>query len=463
MDNTKLKRLRRQIEMFRRQFAQSTGNTLSDVLPAREIEQVIIAECGEYRERLYTPLHTLRLFIGQVLSENRACQDVVGRRLSERIAAGETACSLNTGPYCKARQRMPAMLPYRLLEAVGKRLEKRAPVAWRWRGRVVKLFDGTTVSMPDTVSNQTAYPQSTEQKPGLGFPVARIGALIGLSTGAVLGYEVTACAGKGTGEQTMLRHLLNLLAPGELLLADALFATWWLVAACQTRGVDVVMAQQGRRITDFTQGQALGKKDHIVEWIRPKPPSWMSKSEYHALPECLQMREAEIDGRVLITTLLDADVTTPRELSRLYAMRWNIEVDFRTIKATLSMDILRCKSKEMIEKEIAVNLLAYNLVRWTLATSAILTEILPRALSFSGALCVLGAFADHLRQCAGKRMSFMIATVLASIASLKLPHRPNRIEPRAKKRRPKPLPLLTIPRILAREAILSQRMLKVVP
>ena len=138
-------------------------------------------------------------------------------------------------------------------------------------------------------------------------------------------------------------------------------------------------------------------------------------------------------------------------------MRWNIKVDFRVIKATLQMDVLRCKSKEMIEKEIAVYLLAYNLVRWTMATAASLAEVLPRTLSFAGAKRILSAFAVHLRHCAGKRVSFMIATVLASIASLKLPHRPDRVEPRAKKRRPKNLPMLTVPRNIARANILVQR------
>jgi hypothetical protein len=463
MNNTKFERLHGQAGKFLLQFAQEDQGLLKNVCTAQEVEQVITAKCGKYRDRVYSPLDTLRLFIGQVIFEDHACQDVVGRRLSERTSADESACSLNTGSYCKARKRMPEELPHSLLKMIGKRLEEQALVKWRWRGRAVKLFDGTTVSMPDTVSNQAAFPQSSEQKPGLGFPVARIGALIGLSTGAVLDYKVAACEGKGTGEQTLLRHLLTSLEAGDLLLADALFATYWLIADCISLGVDVVMAQHGRRTTDFMQGKLLGKRDHLIEWIRPKRPSWMSREEYEAVPEKLSMREAEIRGRVLVTTLLDANEVSPHELDKLYAMRWNIEVDFRTIKDTLKMDILRCKSKEMIEKEISVNLLAYNLVRWTMTTSAMLSDVLPRALSFRGAMTVLKAFGDHLRQNTGKRLSIMIETVMGSIASLKLLHRPDRIEPRAKKRRPKPLPLLTVPRYEAREAILAQRLVKVAP
>ena len=144
-------------------------------------------------------------------------------------------------------------------------------------------------------------------------------------------------------------------------------------------------------------------------------------------------------------------------LYALYAMRWNIEVDFRSIKATLQMDVLRCKSKAMIEKEIAVYVLAYNLVRWTMATAATLAEVLPRALSFTGAKRVLNAFAGQLRHGASALQRATVTTVLTSIAKLTLPYRPGRIEPRAKKRRPKNLPLLTVPRHTAREAIRQRR------
>lgn len=139
-----------------------------------------------HRERIYPPLDTLRLFVGQVLSADRACQDVVGRRLSERIAQGQSVSALNTGSYCDARQRLPTALPVTLGNMIGERLEAMTPSAWRWQRRCVKLFDGTTITMPDTPSNQHAYPQSSEQKLGLGFPIAGIGALIGLASGAIL-------------------------------------------------------------------------------------------------------------------------------------------------------------------------------------------------------------------------------------------------------------------------------------
>lgn len=457
MKNNKIARLRQGAIALRQQFVQQPGSVLSHVLGASEIAAVVAAHVNDYRERIYPPLDTLRLFVGQVLSPDRACQDVVGRRLSERTAQGKSACTLNTASYCDARARLPLGIPVALGTKIGARLESMAPEKRRWQGRSVKLFDGTTVSMPDTPSNQAAFPQSREQKPGLGFPVARIGVLIGLASGAVLGYEVTACEGKGTGEQSLLRQLLGNIAPGDIVLADALLATWWIIESVVARGGDVVMAQHGCRITDFTRGESLGKYDHVVEWPRPPRPRSMSAEQYARYPELLRMREVKVGGRILVTTLLLPETASPQALDLLYAMRWNIEVDFRSIKVTLQMDVLRCKSQAMVEKEIAVYLLAYNLVRWAMATAASLAEVLPRALSFTGANRLLGAFADQLRHAPGKRMSLMMGVVLASIGSLKLPHRPERVEPRAKKRRPKPLPLLTVPRHVAREQIRAKR------
>ena len=461
MKDNKPERVQQSVAMFRQQFLQSDSGVFDQVLGKQEIATIVSEQVTLYRERIYSPLETLRLFVGQVLSTDRACQDVVGRRLSERVAHGQSASALNTGAYCDARQRLPTALPTTLGAVLGERLESMTPSRWRWQGRAVKLFDGTTVSMPDTPSNQQAYPQSREQKPGLGFPIARIGALIGLASGAVLRYQVAACEGKGTGEQSLLENLLEHLNTGDILLADALLATWWIIEGTSRRGADVVMAQHGRRITDFTRGQRLGKHDHVVQWPRPPKPKTMSAEEYACYPEFILMREVEVNGRILVTTLLDSQFAPARALDTLYGMRWNIEVDFRTIKITLQMDVLRCKSQAMVEKEIAVCLLAYNLVRWAMAKAASLADVLPRTLSFTGAKRLLNTFADQLRRTPCDQIRTLIATVLASVATLQLPYRPDRIEPRAKKRRPKNLPLLTVTRHEARELIRTQRLNRV--
>ncbi|MBL0122947.1 MAG: IS4 family transposase [Betaproteobacteria bacterium] len=463
MKDSKVERARQKAMMFGRQFLQGDAGVFDQALGADAMAAAISTQAPGCRERIYGPLDTLRLFVGQVLSADRACQDVVGRRLSERIAQGQSESALTTGSYCDARQRLPLAMPIALGNALGAQLELRAPAHWRWQGRSIKLFDGTIVSMPDTPSNQTAYPQSREQKPGLGFPIARIGALIGLASGAMLGYQVVACEGKGVGEQTLLGNLLDHLNAGDVLLADALLATWWIIEGAIRRRADVVMAQHGKRITDFTRGRRLGENDHIVQWPRPPKPKAMSAAAYAHYPAFITMREVEVNGRILVTTLLDPKIVSPGALASLYKMRWNIEVDFRTIKATLEMDVLRCKSQPMVEKEIAVYFLAYNLVRWAMAKAALLADILPRVLSFTGAKRLLSAFADQLRRTSGDGIRNLIATVLRLIATLRLPHRPDRIEPRAKKRRPKNLPLLNVPRQVARDLILAQRTLNRVP
>ncbi len=463
MNDNKVERVKQKVAMLRRQFLQDDTGVFGQALGSQEMATVANALVEPYRERIYPPLDTLRLFVGQVLSADRACQDVVGRRLSERIAQGQSVSALGTSSYCDARKRLPVTLPVTLGIMIGERLEAMTPLAWRWQGRPVKLFDGTTITMPDTPSNQQAYPQSHEQKPGLGFPIARIGALIGLTSGAILGYQVVACEGRGTGEQSLLANLLSHLNASDVLLADALLATWWIIEGASRRGVDVVMAQHGKRITDFTRGRRLGSNDHLVQWPRPPKPKTMSAEDYARYPEFITMREVDVNGRILVTTLLDPTFASAQALGTLYKMRWNIEVDFRTIKATLEMDVLRCKSQPMVDKEIAVYFLAYNLVRWAMAKAAWLTDVLPRSLSFAGAKRLLCAFADQLRRTSGDQVHTLIATVTACIATLRLPHRPDRIEPRAKKRRPKNLPLLTVPRQVARDLIYAQRELNRVP
>lgn len=464
MKHSKSSGLRRQVIQFRHEFAQLGIGVMSRVLGAPRLEQIVREEAGKQRERLYPALTTLRLFIGQALSDDHACQDVVGRRLSERVARNEAASSLNTGPYCKARQRLPVSLPERLVRNLGQALEQRACQHWMWRGRPVKLFDATTLSMPDTPSLQSVYPQSPEQRPGLGFPLIRIGGLFGLASGGLLDFAVAAMQGKGSGEQTLLRHVMPTLRARDILLADALHTTWWTLALLQRQGVDAVMPQHGRRLTDFSQGTVLGARDHLVEWPRPKLcPSWLDEVQYRAFPETLRVREVEVDGRTLVSTLTDANGMAPAELDALYRMRWNIEVDFRTLKAGMGLDVLRCKSPEMVNKEIAVGFLAYNLVHAVMVNAASLAHIAPRMLSFAGARRVLIAFSDQLRQAPNRRLTRLIAIVLGAISTMVLPRRPDRVETRAKKRRPKPLPLLTVPRNIARAQIMASRKLKVVP
>lgn len=419
--------------------------------------QIVIEEVGHYRERLYPPLTTLGLFIEQALSDDGSCQDAVARHLAERTAAGNAPCSLSSGPYCKARQRLPGALVTRLAVAVGEKLQATCHGNWKWHGRHVKLLDGTTISMPDTQANQADYPQSGEQQPGLGFPLAMLVALISLSTGAVLQWATGQCRGKGTGEQALFRHLMPHLQRGDIVLVDRYHCTYFTVAMLAERGVDLVTRQHQRRHTDFTLGKSLGEHDHLATWQRPQRPQWMDEATYARMPDKITVRETDVDGRILVTTLTDALAVPSGELSALYAERWQVEVDLRSIKAVMGMDILRTTTPAMAEKEIAVYLLAYNLIRALMARAAVSANVIARALSFKATKQLLGAFQVTLRRAGRKVADIMCAHLLGAISLMQLPIRPGRIEPHAIKRRPKNHKLMTVPREEARAEIRKSR------
>lgn len=457
MNDSKKRHFAEQVKRFRARFVQKMGVVLGEVLPAPLLMQWVAEEAGHFRQRLYDPLQTLMLFIEQVLGADHSCQDAVARGVSSQVALGQVPSSLNTAAYCKARSRLPLRLIERLGRETGGRLCAQQPQAWRWHGREVKLVDGTTVSMPDTAANQARFPQSRTQKPGLGFPLARLVAIVSLSCGAVLDWAIGPCEGKQMGETALLWQLAKQLRPGDVVIADRYYAGYFLIAMLVQLGVDVVIRQHQRRHTDFRRGQRLGPRDHVVIWPRLQRPGWMDHATYEAMPETLRMREVRVGGWTLVTTLIDAPEVSKRELFELYRLRWQIELDLRSIKTVMQMGVLRCKSARMVEKEIAVHLLAYNLVRAVMAQAACLGHLLPRQLSFKGALQLLNAFEENLRHCPRGRLAFRHAYLLGGIAQLILPHRPGRVEPRAVKRRQKPASLLTEPRSHLQARLLEQQ------
>lgn len=452
------KRLSEQVRRMRARFAQSVGEGLSSVLSAQSVRQAVEEHAGRWRERLYSPLTTLELFTEQVLNPDRSCQDAVARGLSLRVAMGKSGCSLNTGPYCKARTRLKFELIEHLSRHLAGQLGAKQPEHWRWRGRELKLADGTTVSMPDTVANQRCYPQNREQAPGLGFPLARVVGIVSLSSGAVLDWAIGPCEGEESGETALLWKLAAGLHDGDVLIADRYFAGYFLLARLKELGVDVVVRANRHRRTDFRCGKRLGARDHLVHWQRPQRPRWMDPATYEQMPLSLPVREVRAGGLTLVTTLIDPKHIAKDELHELYSQRWNVELDLRSIKSTMGMDVLRCKSPQMVAKEVAVHLLAYNLVRALMARAAQSVGVLPRQLSFKGALHLINAFQEALRRAPRARLAIMQAHLLGAIASLKLPQRPGRVEPRAVKRRPKEYPRLMRPRHIARAPLLRLRL-----
>jgi hypothetical protein len=428
-----------------------------NVLPAQELAHAVQEEVGVWRDRRYAPLVALRLFVEQVLHTDHACQDVVVRYASERVAQGEAQVSLSSGPYCNARRRLPLGLVERLGKSVGERLQEGCAQGWRWRGRPVKIVDGTTVTMPDTEENQARYPQHGVQKPGLGFPIARLVALISLGCGVVLDWAMGPCKGKQTGEDALFRQLYRTLSRGDIVLADCYHCSYFTVAVLYLMGVDVLTRQHARRVTDFRRGERLGKRDHLVTWKRPARPQWMEEEVYAQIPEELTVRETKVAQWVLVSTLIDPVQVSKQELNLLYVQRWHIELDLRAIKTVMGMEILRCKSPQMVQKEVGAFFLAYNLIRAAMAQAAACAKLLPRQLSFCGAKRMINGFMDLLRGRAARGLIRMFAYLRGAIALLLLPHRPNRVEPRAVKRRPKPHRLLTELRHVARARLLRAR------
>jgi hypothetical protein len=356
--------------------------------------------------------------------------------------------SIRTGGYCRARARLPLQMIVALTRETGRLLSAQAPRGWRWRGRCVKLADGTGISMPDTAENQVRYPQLRSQAPGVGFPLAGLVGIVCLSTGAILEAAIGAHASKGQSEQDLFRSLHGTLRAGDILLADALYCSYFQIATLQAAGVDVLFEQHGSRITDFRRGRSLAKRDHLVHWSKPETrPAWMSLEQYRAFPKEILVREAKVDGQVLVTTMQNARALPKGELAALYARRWHIELDIRNIKTTLGMEVLRCLTPAMAEKELWVSLLAYNLIRLLMAQAAHTAGVYPRELSFKHTVQMWSSWPSSAEP----------SELFRLIAQRPVGNRPGRIEPRVRKRRPKSFPWLKVPRALARRKIRKRR------
>jgi hypothetical protein len=422
-----------------------------NVLTGPELLGITEAHLPEHRERLYPPTVTLSMFLHQALAVDSSCQRAVNAWAAARAAEGLSPQSVRTGGYCRARQRLPLPMVQALTRHSARQLEQRGLAGWRWRGRAVKLLDGTGISLPDTVENQATFPQPASQAPGVGFPLLRLCALIDLASGAVLEAASGAHCGAGHSELDLSRTLLGALAAGDVLLADALYANYWLIAELSAAGVDVVLQQHGSRHTDFRRGLRLGVRDHVVQWCKPaQVPAWLSRARYRALPEQLTLREVRVGGRVLVTTLRDARAVPKAELGALYRRRWHVELDLRCIKTTLGMEVLRCQTPAMVEKELWVYLLAYNLIRLLMAQAAAEHGGTPRMLSFKHTVQLWSEFSTR-SLCHAEADN--LALLFALIAQQRVGHRPGRIEPRARKRRPKSFQWLKVPRHLARRQI----------
>jgi hypothetical protein len=460
-------RFRQQVRFLRRQFLQDGDLPFSNVLSEGGIAQALTAIDVRWVDRIYSPLVTLWVFLGQVLSADHSCRAAVARLIAHRLSRGERSCSAETGAYCQARKRLPEEFFSNVARQTGRALETGVDRQWLWKRRRVYAFDGSTVSMPDTRENQRAYPQPDTQKPGLGFPLARIAAVFSLSCGAVLDLGICRYAGKGQSELGMLRTLWNMFLPGDIFLADRLMCAWTEMVMLKQRGVDSVCRFTSHRKADFRRGKRLGKGDHIVTWLKPTKPRSIDRDTYEALPEFLVVRECRVrvgqpgfrvQTLIVATTLLDADEFAKDDLAHLYRARWHGELDLRSLKETLQMDVLRCKTPELVRKELWTHILAYNLIRTIMAQAAAKQGIEPRSISFKGAVQTLEAFRPVIALQGEDNAEFrrmVYEQLLDAIASHRVADRPDRYEPRLRKRRPKHYGFLRKPRREAKRDLLK--------
>lgn len=419
-----------------------------NVLTSPELLETTEALLPEHRERLYPPTVALSMFMRQVLEADGSCQKAVDGWAAQRAADGLRPCSVRTGGFCRARQRLPLEMVSALTRQTGRLLSEKALAQWLWRGRTVKLVDGTGISMPDTPENQERYPQPSTQAPGVGFPLARLVMVICLATGAALDAAIGPHSGKGSGELGLVRGLLEGFSPGDVMLADALYCNYFLIATLMAAGVDALFEQNGSRITDFRRGQSLGPREHIVRWPKPPRPEWMTSGQYAHFPDELTVREVKVAHQVLVTTLLDHRRVSKDDLSELYARRWNVELDLRNLKTTTGMDVLSCQTPQMNEKQLWVHLLAYNVIRLLMAQAACHAGIDPRELSFKHTVQLWTEWVSR-----GLSAAQDGGRLFTLIAQCKVGNRRGRMEPRMRKRRPKPYPWLKVPRAHARRKI----------
>ena len=451
-------RFRQQVRFLRRQFLQDGELQFTDVLSEGTITHALKALNVVWLDRVYSPLVTLWMFLGQVLSQDHSCRAAVARLIAHRVARGHRPCSAETSAYCQARKRLPEEFFSAVARKTGQALDESADDHWLWKGRRVLAYDGSTVSMPDTAENQQAYPQPPQQEPGLGFPLARIAAFFSLSCGAVLDLAICSNYGKGHSELGMLRKMWELLRPSDIMLADRYMCAWHEIYLLQQRGIDTVTRVHHCRRVDFRCGERLAKGDHIVEWHRPGRIRSIDWPSLKSLPEQLTIRETRVRihqpgfrcrSMIVVSTLLDADAVTASDLAELYRARWNAELDLRSLKQTMQMDILRCKTPELVRKEIWTHILAYNLIRTIIAQAATKHRLEPRTVSFKGAVQTLEAFQPLIAtqgDCSLTRRQRLYDQLLDAVATHRVADRPDRFEPRQRKRRQKKYDRMMKPR-----------------
>jgi putative transposase len=430
-------------------FLTQPGLPFASVLSAERVERVFAKHGNVFgMNSVYSTVITAWAFLGQVLRDGKeaSCQAAVAQIVTHQQVVCSVVPTSDTGDYCRARSKLSEAALHDLTVEVAAEVEEQAEFAWLWKGRHAQLADGFTFTMPDTPTNQAEYPQPSSQKEGVGFPIVRACAILSLATGCVTNLAIGPYSGKETGETALLRELLDSFHVGDVVVADRFYCSFMTIALLLSRNVDVCARMHQRRHVDFRRGRRLGKYDHLIEWTKPTRPVWMDEETYAAIPHKITLREIRYNvvepGRrvqtlTVATTLTDADEYSKDDIAELYGFRWNSELDIRAIKQSLGLDHVRCKSPEMVRKELWTTLLGYNLIRTTAAAAALLHDKQPRQISFTGTCqYVLSSWmllsSDAI---APRSILAHCQTLLLQISQCEVANRPGRLEPRVLKRR----------------------------
>ena len=435
-------------------FLQETGLPFASVLDAEAIRRVFSEENAFFGQGdIFSTEIVLWAFLAQTLRDGKgvACAAAVADIATYLLQTGRRPPCGDTGDYCRARAKLNLSALRRLVRDSADQLEQAAEASWLWKGLHTKLVDGFTFTMPDTEANQCEFPQLRSQSPGIGFPIARVCAILSLATACVCDVAIGPYEGKETGETALLRGMLDGFDQNDVVVFDRYYCSYMMLAMLRQRGVHVCTRQHQLRPTDFRRGRRLGPGDHLITWFRPQRPKWMSPQQYEQIPKTLTLRELRFDvtvpGRrterlIIVTTLTDPEAYAKEEIAALYGFRWNVELDLLQIKQTLHLDHVRCKSPDMVRRELWVTLLAYNLIRKVIATSAVMYDQQPRHLGFTRACQTILAAWMLLSTDACRDGAALHQTIFAHIAANTVANRPGRIEPRALKRRRKRYPLM---------------------
>jgi hypothetical protein len=407
---------------------------------------------------LYSLSVTLKTFLTQCLAEDHSCRTAVATAKDRGWLP--PSASPDTAAYCRARDALAAEGLQKAVEHTAQALDACVSPKHLWMGRHVKVVDGTGITLPDTEANQDDYPQPPGQKPGCGFPVLHLVALMSLATGAVSHYCIGALYDH---EQRLFQELRTQVRVGDIVLGDRSFGTFANLVLLQRQGVDGVFRRHHARTKEAPKVQRLGKDDHLVRWqlLPPQRPQWLDASV--DLPSTLVVREVTFQVKqpgfrtksvTLVTTLLDADAYPAEALAELYLRRWRMELWLRDIKTTMDMEMLRTKTPARVRAELAMFLIGYNLIRTVMLDASEMTEARLEQLSFKSALVRFRLWCARVRQ-GIEMVAWLLGykPMLDDLARDLNPHRPERYEPRVVKRRPKPFPLMTQPRQRLRDKL----------